>query len=160
MTHAYGAGLQQQLYCGIPFPYQTSANRFLNNNNDLPRRAHGEGGATPLRWTAEDKVFFKAFQIKMAEMMWGKAHANNVFVAQSKAMYEKLNPQLRVGNTGYEILLSGTNLDTTRHKDAKNMKGSWQAVLIRGSLGAVDGPTLEEMFIGATPTHRRRQQKK
>jgi hypothetical protein len=89
-----------------------------------------------------------------------RGHPMNISSSVGPSTVHPHHPQLRVGNTGYEILLSGTNLDTTRHKDAKNMKGSWQAVLIWGSLGAVDGPTLEEMSIGATPTHRRHQQKR
>ena len=124
MTRSSYTGWQQSLFCGEPYPYKSAANKWLDNYE--PNQMKGRNGAP---WTIEEKKFFKTFQIEIVDMLWDKANNANIFKGKSTAMKAALDPRLCIGKTGWDVLVSGTDMSTMRHSDASNWPQSWQAVM-------------------------------
>ena len=124
MTRSSYTGWQQSLFCGEPYPYKSAANKWLDNYE--PNQMKGRNGAP---WTIEEKKFFKTFQIEIVDMLWDKANNANIFKGKSTAMKAALDRRLCIGKTGWDVLVSGTDMSTMRHSDASNWPQSWQAVM-------------------------------
>ena len=101
------AGPQTQAICGEQMPYLSSSFTYLAKTN--PQLLSRILGAI--------------------EQMWQKAVT--IFPDETTFMMQT-NPTLRLGNTGFHKISSGTNLDALWHKDDTNLKHSIQCVLVLG----------------------------
>jgi len=102
------AGHQTQAVCGEQTPYLS----------------------VPYKYLAEKKPTLFTMLMNAIERMWAKA--KGVFPVECANMMQ-IRPALRLGNTGFHKISTGTNLNALWHKDSGNLKNSIQCVLVLGA---------------------------